>query len=604
MKRFSYLLVSVLTTFCACQNNDFEEYSNSNEVVVTANIASSTNTRVALTPTTNDEGNPIVKVEWNDNGESFRVYGANENMVLTDHQTFTQVAENRFSGTLPETSNQNYWATYPANDNVWATNSPFLPVSYNDNLFTTQNGKLSEEKTVMFVWTIATEEIPNFNFEHLTTLLKPNFKIGEEALTANAISSIVFKDMLIEDGNTDFNIDCTSHQEGDEIYVYLPADGGFGYGNSEYDELSYKNFIDVVVNTKNGKIYEGRINIPSNMFLETGKLYTATISLELSPYCWTYEVEASQEVSGSGSSESPYLISTAADLQWLVENVATNNNDESISKGMYYKLMHDLVICSSEDNPWTAIGDEYTKFQGIFDGNEHTISGSLVSAYTVNSYGDDVNFGLFGYLGESAIVKNLHLNLNVKGGNTKNDRRSPEHSTTGVLAGCNYGLITDCTTKGLVQGGNATADVNISHTGGVVGFNQNKMVNCTNYATVKGGQGTTCYTGGIAGRFGEQYAQNGSMDNCINHGTVIGGNIGGSEAGGTGGITGYRHYYGTMKACVNNGSITAASGNSYTGGVVGRLDQDPSICSCNKDNSNSGLPIIGSGQDPIECEHE
>lgn len=603
-KYFSYLFVWLLTAFCACQNNDFEGYNNANEVIVTANIASSTNTRVTLTPTVNDEGNPIVKVAWKSDGESFRVRGANENMVLGDYQTFTQLADNKFSGMLPETTNQNYWATYPANDNVWATNSPFLPVSYNEDLFTTQNGKLSEERTVMYVWTVANEEVPKFNFDHLTTLLKPNFKIGEEELTANVISSIIFKDMLIESGNADFKIDCTSHQEGDEIYVYLPEVGFSAYGNSEYIDI-YKSIIDVVVNTKDGKIYEGRINIPLNVILDAGKLYTATISLDLSPYFWTNEVAASQEVVGSGSSESPYLISTAADLQWFVENVATKNGEESISKDMYYKLMHDLVISSSVDKPWIAIGDEYTKFQGIFDGNEYTISGSLVSAYSGNnSFGDDVNFGFFGYLGEFATVKNLHLNLNVKGGNTKNERRSAEHSNTGILAGMNGGLITDCMIQGVVQGGRATEDVNISHTGGVVGYNLKDMKNCINRATVNGGIGTNCHTGGIAGRFGDYYNQNGLMNNCINYGTVTGGDIWGSDTGGTGGITGYRHYYGTMEKCINNGSITAASGNSDTGGVVGRLDQAPSICSCNIDNSNSGLPIIGTegeGKRPIEC---
>ena len=45
-------------------------------VTITANIAGSTNTKVSLTPDTDAEGHPIVKVDWNESGETFEVYGS------------------------------------------------------------------------------------------------------------------------------------------------------------------------------------------------------------------------------------------------------------------------------------------------------------------------------------------------------------------------------------------------------------------------------------------------------------------------------------------------------------------------------------------------
>ncbi|MBQ5818727.1 MAG: hypothetical protein IIW32_02525, partial [Bacteroides sp.] len=75
---FSTMIASLLA-FAGCQQ---EELVNDNitpdggeKVILTANIQGATDSRVALTPATDNEGNPIVKVAWNESGEKFKVYG-------------------------------------------------------------------------------------------------------------------------------------------------------------------------------------------------------------------------------------------------------------------------------------------------------------------------------------------------------------------------------------------------------------------------------------------------------------------------------------------------------------------------------------------------
>ena len=121
-----------------------------------------------------------------------------------------------------------------------------------------------------------------FDFEHLTTLLMPRFRIRGESqnLPANKIASITFKDMFVPDGTADFNIDCSSHNEGDDIYVYLPETENGRYGYEEYGFGHYKSTIEIIVSTTDAKTYEGSLTIPNGTILESGKLYTANFWLD------------------------------------------------------------------------------------------------------------------------------------------------------------------------------------------------------------------------------------------------------------------------------------------------------------------------------------
>ena len=274
MKNFTlYLLLLVGVLFAACQKSEIVETNRVGEqITLSASISNDNASRVALTPSTDTSGNPIVKVDWNAGNESFRIWGDN-NL----YETFTQVgSSNQFTGVLPVAQYAQYWITYPADDKIEKCfDYSMTPITYDESLFTTQDGCLSEARTVL-----AGFYAPNYGsniitFEHATFLLKPRFKVDGELIATNTIRQITCKDMLMKDGTVDFVINCSSHQAEDGIYIYVPNCEAKDYANN----LEQKNTIEMVVITRDGKRYEGTITIPADKRLESGKLYTATVQL-------------------------------------------------------------------------------------------------------------------------------------------------------------------------------------------------------------------------------------------------------------------------------------------------------------------------------------
>ncbi len=120
--------------------------------------------------------------------------------------------------------------------------------------------------------------------------------------------------------------------------------------------------------------------------------------------------------SGSGTASSPYLIQSAQDLANLAYIVTDANKDVA---GKYFKMTRDIylndftvdaegkITANGDLKDWTPIG-EYGKFrdddfQGIFDGDGHTIYGLYINESSPRHY-----IGLFGST-EDAIIKNLTI---------------------------------------------------------------------------------------------------------------------------------------------------------------------------------------------------
>ena len=85
-------------------------------------------------------------------------------------------------------------------------------------------------------------------------------------------------------------------------------------------------------------------------------------------------------------------------------------------------------------------------FGGTFEGNGHTISG-------LNLEQDGSQLGLFRYVAEGGVVKNLKVEGNVTPGGSR--------SSIGGIVGENNGTITGCSFDGTVEGKDTV--------GGVVG---------------------------------------------------------------------------------------------------------------------------------------
>lgn len=109
---------------------------------------------------------------------------------------------------------------------------------------------------------------------------------------------------------------------------------------------------------------------------------------------------------GSGTYDSPYLISTAAQLAKLVGSDVNDTLDK------YYKLTQDIILNDTSVENWqntarqwytSSIYMEY-HFEGHFDGNGHTVSGLYINNSDDNRMG-----GLFQSFGSSATIKNLGI---------------------------------------------------------------------------------------------------------------------------------------------------------------------------------------------------
>ena len=91
-------------------------------------------------------------------------------------------------------------------------------------------------------------------------------------------------------------------------------------------------------------------------------------------------------------------------------------------------------------------------FGGTFEGNGHTISG-------LNLEQDGSQLGLFRYVAEGGVVKNLKVEGNVTPGGSR--------SSIGGIVGENNGTITGCSFDGTVEGKDTV--------GGVVGKNKGEV---------------------------------------------------------------------------------------------------------------------------------
>ena len=177
-------------------------------------------------------------------------------------------------------------------------------------------------------------------------------------------------------------------------------------------------------------------------------------------------------VSGDGSEENPYVITTVDQLKSFRDFV----NDEHTGKSLYFALGADLNLKNAGD--WTPIGKHNNifrhdrKFSGTFDGRGHTISYLTHAEF---SWADDY-VGFFGRLTDGAVVKNIIFEKPVLIGENR----------VGIVAAYAEGnsSIENC----IVNGGTITGDPDFSYQkseiyhyhGGIVGYAKDcTITNCT-----------------------------------------------------------------------------------------------------------------------------
>ncbi len=259
----------------------------------------------------------------------------------------------------------------------------------------------------------------------------------------------------------------------------------------------------------------------------------------LNPVEWR-ELEA-LNLQGEGTTENPYLINNPKELKMFRDDV----NDGDAYNGKIVKLTADIDLNNEE---WTPIGNSTNKFQGTFDGDNHTISNLLITGY--NS-----NVGLFGFT-TNGEVKNL----------TVNNAKVSGRLNVGVVAGTPYtSKYTNISVTGHVE-------VNgMAYVGGVGGKNAYANwtditvdVDDTSYVKAYSIENETAYrtyVGGVIGFMGEGSH---TVKNVTSNIDVIGSTCD------VGGIVGIAHYGNNFINCSSSGNVHVENANeSEIGGIAG-----------------------------------
>lgn len=272
------------------------------------------------------------------------------------------------------------------------------------------------------------------------------------------------------------------------------------------------------------------------------------------------------------ASEDEYTVITVSTEEELVRLVEDCQLD-SWSRDKYIQLQDDIILTEHVDLSIPSFG-------GIFDGGGHRISNLEITRAGSAQ-------GLFRYIQESGMVRNLEVSGRVLPGGTG--------SRVGLLAGVNYGSILNCSVYGSVTGSQAV--------GGIAGVNEStgEIRACQSSAMVVGDHSA----GGICG------INNGTLNNCKNSGGI---NIYGTDVEydledltmenlgdlnsaanmeahtDTGGIAGYSQ--GKIYYCSNSGTVGYSHIGYNTGGIAGRLHQGY-IQSCENTGHVMGRKDVG-----------
>lgn len=220
------------------------------------------------------------------------------------------------------------------------------------------------------------------------------------------------------------------------------------------------------------------------------------------------------DMDGDGSKDAVYEISNAGQLYWFAGLVNGSLSGVTQNTSANVVLTADIVVNENVLKPdgtlnegtfkeWTPIGNtcngSYSPYTGIFEGQNHTISGLYFKKENTSEV------GFFGYNGGK--ISNVGILNSYFCG----------FSQVGGVCGYNSSTITNCYNKGVVDG---TAD-GASSFGGVCGCNLGILTNCYNTGIVSG----QLFVGGVSGN------NNGTITNCYNTGIVKGQSFVGGVSG-------------------------------------------------------------------------
>lgn len=258
--------------------------------------------------------------------------------------------------------------------------------------------------------------------------------------------------------------------------------------------------------------------------------------------------------SGSGTSGSPYQITTCAQL-----------NSINLDLAAYYVLAHD-IDCSDAGAGWSPIGASGGGFTGSLDGQNHKVINLDLSGIS-----DATNFaGMFSTIKNTAVVKNLSIiNGKVNGGNNSGMVAGALYDTA-VLDNVYIQATVTCHAEncgglvGSLRGDNTIndcgADVSVlsssQSVGGLVGWIADTGTIQESFAN--GNMTGTLYVGGLVGAV-NNIGSPATITNAYANATVV------ASVDYAGGIAGL----GAALDLTNAYAVGSVSGGDNIGGLVG-----------------------------------
>ena len=291
------------------------------------------------------------------------------------------------------------------------------------------------------------------------------------------------------------------------------------------------------------------------------------------------------DVDGDKINDEVYEISNAGQLYWFAGLVNGTLSGVPQNTSANAVLTKDIVVNENVLKPdgtlnegsfkeWTPIATSASPYTGIFEGQNHTISGlyfkqetSFVGLFSVNS-GKIANVGIldsyfYGQPYKGWQVGGVCGSNTAKGAitNCYNTGIVRGSETVGGVCGSNYGTITNCSNKGNVGEDDDSV-------GGVSGSNYGTITNCNNAGIVSG----KMYVGGVCGK----NSNGGTVTNCNNTGEVRG------TSQYIGGLSGDNDSS-SITNCNNTGEVKATG--KFVGGLSGGNYNNGTITNCYYDST-------------------
>lgn len=307
---------------------------------------------------------------------------------------------------------------------------------------------------------------------------------------------------------------------------------------------------------------------------------------------------------GDGSADNPYLINGLDDLKSLADLIEANkvtdkyyvtSKENNWSYNKYFKLTEDILGDGTASTIVTkAIASEDNPFQGVFDGDCHTIKVSINNQNSSNQ-------ALFAKIESGAIIENLIVTGVVNGkmyvsgvvASATAERDGAEPIIRNVVNNVNVTSSSDCVggicgksnarIENCANAGNIliTLDSNPYYTGGIVGSTTSDIIRCMNLGSIHGHR----RIGGICGGAMSENSK-GLIKDCVNYGMVYSQCPPSADFTCIGGIVGSADNY-DVETSLNLNSVSCRN-EIYVDAIAGSVTGD--VKGCYYDKQVSVLP--------------